>query len=130
MKYSQIIGVISAIAVIAICYVPWIYISSVHVTVTGINAEGTSFGKPGLMNIAFAGLAIVFFGIQKIWAKRTNIFIATINFAWALRNFLLLGICQSGECPEKKAGLYLLLITSFIMLLMCFLPKIKVPAEK
>jgi hypothetical protein len=95
-----------------------------------LHAEGTSFGKPGLLNIAFAGLAIIFFSIEKIWAKRTNVFIATINFAWALRNFLLLSMCQSGDCPEKKSGLYLLLITSFIMMLMSFLPKIKVPEEK
>jgi len=130
MKYSQVIGIISAVAVIAICYMPWVYISSVHVTVTGLHAEGTSFGKPGLMNIAFAGLAIIFFSIQKIWAKRTNVFIAAINFAWALRNFLLLNTCQGGECPEKKAGLYLLFITSFIMMVMSFLPKMKVPEEK
>lgn len=130
MKYSQIIGVIAAIAVIAICFMPWVYIASINTTVTGLHAEPTSFGKPGLLNIAFAALSIIFFSIQKIWAKRTNVFIVTINFAWSLRNFLLLSTCQSGDCPEKKAGLFLLLIASFIVLLMSFLPKINVPEEK
>ncbi len=130
MKYSQLIGIGLAIALIAICYLPWIYISSIRITVTGLHSEGTSFGKPGLVNIAFAGLAIIFFSIQKIWSKRTNIFMVTINFAWALRNFLLLGTCQSGDCPEKKVGLYLLLVLSFLMLLMSFLPRISIPEEK
>jgi hypothetical protein len=130
MKYSQVIGIISALAIIAICYMPWVYISSIHFTVTGLHAEETSFGKPGLLNIVFAGLAIIFFSIQKIWAKRTNVFIVTINFAWAFRNFLLVSTCQSGDCPEKKAGIYLLLIVSLIMLLMSFLPRIKLPEEK
>ena len=63
MKYSQLIGIGLAIALIAICYLPWIYISSIRITVTGLHSEGTSFGKPGLVNIAFAGLAIIFFSI-------------------------------------------------------------------
>jgi hypothetical protein len=130
MKYSQLAGVACAIAVIAICYLPWAFISSIHVTVTGLYAQGTSFGKPGLLNIAFSALAMVLFSIQKIWAKRTNVFIVTLNFAWALRNYLLLNTCQSGECPEKKAGLYLLLFVTLLMLIMSFLPRIKIPDEK
>jgi len=130
MKYSQVAGIVSAIAVIAICKMPWIYISSIRVTVTGLYSGGTSFGKPGLLNIAFAILSIIFFSIQKIWAKRTNVFIVTMNFAWSLRNYLLLSTCQSGECPEKKAGLYLLVLASLLMLLTSFLPKVKIPEER
>jgi hypothetical protein len=130
MKYSQIAGIVSAVAVIAICYMPWIYIPSIHVTVTGLYSDGTSFGKPGLLNIAFAVLAIIFFSIPKIWAKRTNVFIVTVNFAWALRNYLLLSTCQSGECPEKKTALYLLVLTSLLMLLMSFFPKVNISEEK
>jgi hypothetical protein len=130
MKYSQSAGIISAMALVAICYLPWVYISSVHTTVTGLHAEGTSFGKPGILNVAFAGIAIIFFSIPKIWAKRGNVFIVTINFAWAMRNYLLLSTCQGGECPDKKAGIYLLVLASLIMLVMSFFPTVKLPKEK
>ena len=130
MKYSQPAGIVAAIAVIAICYMPWVFIQSINVTVTGMQSDGTAFGKPGLLNIAFSILSIIFFSIQKIWAKRTNPFITTINMAWALRNYLLISTCQGGECPDKKAGIFLLLIASGVMLVMSLLPKLKVPGEK
>ena len=129
MKYSQPIGVIAALGIIGICFLPWIYIASIHTTVTGLYAEGTSFGKPGLLNIFFSALSLIFFLIPKVWSKRANVFIATINFAWALRNYILLAGCLAGECPEKKVGLYLLLLASLIVLLMSFFPRITIESK-
>jgi hypothetical protein len=130
MKYSQLVGVVAALAIIGLCFVPWIYIPSVHITVTGLHAEGTSFGKPGLLSIYFSTISIVFFLIPRIWSKRANVFIATINFAWAIRNYILLTACLGGECPEKKAGLYLLVLASLVVLLMSFFPKITVKSKE
>ena len=129
MKHSQPIGIIAALAIIAICYMPWVFIASNNISVTGLDAGPTDFGRPGLMNIFLSCVCILFFAVPKIWAKRTNVFIATLNFAWSIRNFILLTTCQAGECPEKNAGLYLLLMASFTMLLMTFLPKINLPAD-
>src|ERR1051326_8515928 len=129
MKHSQLIGIIAVLAVVGICYLPWTYIPSIHTTVTGLDSGSASFGKPGLLSIILSAINLIFFAIPKIWAKRVNVFVAAINFAWAIRNYLLLTTCQAGECPEKKTGLYLLLITSLIILLMTFLPKIKIEDE-
>jgi len=107
---------------------PWTFIASKNITVTGFSAEGTSFGKPGYLNVILSFVCLIFFIIPKIWAKRTNVFIAAINLAWAFRNYLLLSSCLLGECPEKKAGLYLLLLASVIMQAMALLPKINVEA--
>jgi hypothetical protein len=130
MKYSQLIGLLSALAITGICFMPWIYIGSIHTVVTGLQAEGTSYGKPGLLNIFLSALCIIFFIIPKLWAKRANVFIATINFAWAVRNYILLTTCLAGECPQKKAGLYLLVLASLTVLVMGFLPKISVESEQ
>ncbi len=130
MKYSQLLGIIAALTIIAICYMPWVFIASNNIVVTGLDAGLTDFGRPGLMNIFLACVSVVFFAIPKIWAKRANVFIATLNFAWSIRNFILLTTCQAGECPEKQAGLYLLLIAAFTMLLMTFFPKIALPPEE
>jgi hypothetical protein len=130
MRYSQVAGIITAIALIGICYLPWVYIASIHTTITGLQSASTSFGKPGLLNIVFSTICILFFATSKIWAKRTNVFFATINFAWTVRNYFVLTTCMSGECPQKKAGLYLLLVASLIILIMTFLPRIAIPDEK
>lgn len=130
MKYSQLIGMLAALAIMGICFMPWIYISSVHTTVTGLQAKGTSYGKPGLLNIFLSAICIIFFLISKIWAKRVNVFIATINFAWAVRNYILLTTCLGGECPEKRAGLFLLVLAALIVLIMSFLPKITIKSQE
>jgi len=126
MKYSNYIGALSAAALIAFCFVPWVYIESIQTTVTGLNAGRTNFGSPGAIHIFLCVFSIILFLLQKVWAKRTNLFVVTFNFAWAIRNFLLLSQCQMGECPEKRLGLYAVIIFSFLMLLMALLPKMEV----
>ena len=127
MKYSQLLGVIAVVALAGVCYLPWSFISGKNIIVTGMNASGTDFGKPGLMHLVLGTVLFIFFLIPKIWAKRFNVFIAAINLAWSIRNYILLTTCYMGECPHKKPGLFLLLaICSFIQV-MTFFPKIKLP---
>jgi len=126
MKHSQLIGIIAVFALIGICFMPWTFIVSQNITVTGFSSAGTSFGKPGYLNVVLSVVCLIFFSIPKIWAKRTNVFIAAINLAWAFRNYLLLSGCLLGECPEKKAGLYLLLLAAGIIQVMALLPMMNV----
>jgi hypothetical protein len=94
-------------------------------------ASGTqNFGKPGLVNIFCSLGAIVLFLLPRVWAKRTNIFFCGFNMAWAVRNYILLTRCYGGDCPEKKTGLYMLVLASALMLLMAFVPDIQVKEEK
>ncbi len=130
MKHSQLIGVIAVIALMSVCFIPWSFIASKQIIITGISAPGTEFGKPGLMNIIFGSISLLLFLIPNVWAKRINIFIAAMNLAWAIRNYLLVTTCYLGDCPEKRIGIYLLLLVSVTILMMTFLPKIKLPAEK
>lgn len=130
MKYSQIIGIIAALALIGVCYMPWTVIESKQLVITGLYSGDTDFGKPGLMNIVLSSVTILFFALPKIWAKRTNFFIAAINLAWAIRNYLLLTTCIAGDCPQKKAGLFLLILFALIIQVMSLLPRVKLPAGK
>ena len=126
MKYSQLIGVIAAVAVIVFCFMPWSYVASIQLTLTGMHTKGTDYGRPGVTAIFFSSLSLVFFSIRAIWAKRTNLFITMLNFAWAIRNVILFSTCSMGDCPERKAGLVLYIIAAFVMMVMSFLPKIEV----
>ncbi|MFT4153442.1 hypothetical protein [Parafilimonas sp.] len=125
MKYSQTIGCILVLLLAGICYLPWSFIPGRNILVTGLSAPGTMYGKPGLMHFALGVILIAFFSIPKIWAKRINVFIGTINLAWSIRNFMLLSTCFMGECPEKKMGLYLELLLCIGILIMTFLPDLK-----
>lgn len=128
MKHSQTIGIIAAIALMAICFLPWSYIPSHQITVTGFQAPGTDFGKPGLFNFALSVIMLAMFAIPAIWSKRTNVFLGALNLAWAFRNYLLLSSCLMGECPEKQPALFVLLGLAIIMQIMTLLPKLQVKA--
>lgn len=126
MKHSQLIGIVAVLALLGICFMPWTVIESKNIVVTGFASAGTSYGKPGYMNVILSMVSLLLFAIPKIWAKRTNVFVAAINLAWAFRNYLILSGCMLGECPQKKPGLYLLLLAAAIIQVMALLPKIKV----
>lgn len=80
---------------------------------------------PGIMNVFMSVISLVLFIIPRIWAKRANLFFAGFNLAWAFRNMILVSTCHGGECPEKHAGLYLLMVASSIQMLMAVFPDIK-----
>jgi hypothetical protein len=126
MKYSNYIGVVIAIGLIIVCYVPWVYIPSIQTVLTGMNTPHTNFGHPGLLNVILSVIAIIFFITPKVWAKRSNIFLVTFNMAWSVRNFVLVTHCELGECPEKRWGIYALMLLSAILLLMALLPKMDI----
>lgn len=125
MKYSQQTGLAAAFLLIIICFLPWSYIASSNLVVSGMSAGGTHFGKPGLLNIVFCCMAILLFVIPRIWAKRTNVFVCAINLAWSVRNYILLSTCLMGECPEKKPALYALLVFAVFMQVMALFPKME-----
>jgi hypothetical protein len=130
MKHSQTIGIIAALAIIAVCFMPWVILPVRQQTITGMDATGTDFGKPGLLNIVISGATILFFLVPRIWAKRTNVFLAAVNLAWSVRNYLLVSTCLMGECPGKQPALFVLLFLALVVQLMSFLPKIPLPQKK
>ena len=115
-----------AALVIIVCYMPWSIVLEHNIVISGMDAKGTDFGRPGLMNIILSIVMIVFFSLPKVWAKRTNLFITTISFAWSIRNYLLVTSCYYGECPQRQPALYAFVLFSFIAMLMSFFPQVKI----
>lgn len=125
MKYSQFLGVAACVALIINCFFPWSYVAEIHLLITGINA-GDNLGKPGLFNIIICMVMLVFFLLPKIWAKRANVILGALNIAWSIRNYLLVSTCSGGICPEKKWGIFMLLLLSLFIEVMTFMPPIKI----
>ncbi|MEP6750055.1 MAG: hypothetical protein ABJB86_20115 [Bacteroidota bacterium] len=131
MKYSTWIGLLSVIIVIAVCFMPWVYVSSAKLYIGGMFASGIqNYGKPGIIHIFCCAGTALFFILPQIWAKRTNIFFCGFNMAWAIRNYILLARCYMGDCPVKQPALYVLLCASGMMLLMSLLPDVEIKEKK
>ena len=126
MKYSNYIGIFAGAVMLAVAFMPWVYISSIQTNVTGFGAVKTIFGKPALMNAFLMIPHVILFLLPFMWAKRINPFIGAITVAWAIRNFLLLSTCRNGECPQKQIWLYVYLIAAIVVAVMTVLPDVKV----
>ena len=123
MKYSAHIGILFCLFLVITAFFPWIHIESLNVYVSGIGADiKTVFGKPALMNFYLLPVLILFFLIPRLWAKKLNPFVGAINFAWALRNLLLLSTCRNGECPQQQTALYVYFLSAVVILVMTVLP--------
>ena len=116
MRLIKPLGFLAGIALILACFLPWVIIETGNITVTGMQAKGTNFGKPGMFHIVFAVIYLVLLAIPRIWSRRVNMLFTAFNMAWAIRNYLLVSTCYGGECPQKQFGLYLVFLTSALML--------------
>jgi len=126
MKYSQYIGVAAAIILVGACFLPWAFYPDLNKDFTGFFSEQNNYGRPGKLFSILAFIASVFFLIPKVWAKRWNLLIGAITVAYAVKSFFLFSACYNTICPERKIGLWIMLFASFLLLVMTFLPDLKV----
>ena len=130
MRWMKWVGLAAAILLIISCFSTWVVISSKNIIVSGVDATGTSFGKPGYFHFFFTFFFLLFTVIPKIWAKRSNLLVTALNLAWAIRNYFIITTCRGGDCPEKHAAIYLVLLASVLMLVSSLFPDVKLPVEK
>ena len=123
MRYSTWIGIGAVLLLAAACVMPWVLIPSKQLIISGIDASGTRYGKPGYLHLLLGFFYLLFTLVPAVWAKRANLLVVAFNLAWTIRNFLILSLCRGGECPQRLIGLYLLAMASILMLIAALLPK-------
>lgn len=129
-RYMKWIGLAAGILLVVSCLSPWIIIESKKITVSGIDTTGTNFGKPGYFHFVMTFFFLLFSFISRVWAKRLNLAVTALNLAWAIRNYFIISSCQAGDCPDKQTGIYLIVLSSVLMLLAALFPDMKLPEEK
>ena len=130
MRYMKWIGLLAAALLIVSCFIPWVFIESRIITVTGVDSTGTNFGKPGYFHLLLTAIFLICTFIQRTGAKRTNLLITALNLGWAIRNYFIISACQGGDCPVKKTGIYMMLLASVLMMVSALFPDIKLKEEK
>ena len=122
-------GLISCIALLAVCFLPWVHYNSINETFTGWHvtrfATGVYYGRPGMFISIFTGIILVVSLWQNNTGNRINLFLSAIVFAYTIRTFILFtGSMFEGEVT-KLAGIYLIMLLSGIMLLCSVFPRTK-----
>ena len=117
MRYMKWIGLAAALLLIVSCFIPWVFIEARNIMVSGMDAKGTNFGKPGYFHLLMTVIFLVCTFIQRTGAKRTNLVITALNLGWAIRNYYIITACQGGDCPEKKTGSVMINWIAFLVFL-------------
>jgi len=128
MSARKIFLLATATVLVVSVFFPWVIIQSKNIVVSGMHAEGTAYGKPGLLSLFFTALVVLFSLVPRVWAHRITIFSSALHTGWALRNFLLLSVCQGGECPQRQPFFYVYLVSSILLLVAVLMQEVKLPA--
>lgn len=125
MKYSQLAGVIAAILLMLSGLLNWAWFPDLQQYFTGFYTYNNTYGRPGRVFIVLGTIAIIFYLVPRIWAKRINMFVCILILAYAIKTFILYSGCYRGVCPEKQAGLWAMLVLSALMFAASLLPDLK-----
>lgn len=126
MKYSQVLGIVAATVLMLSGLLNWTWYPDIKEYFTGFYTHNNAYGRPGMVFIVLAPIAIIFYLLPKIWAKRWNVFFCGIILAYAVKTFISFSVCYRGICPEKQAGIWIMLASAAIMMLAALLPDLKV----
>src|ERR1700730_9199640 len=126
MKYYKWIGWSASALLIVSCFIPWVYYADLNKSFTGFYSEQNIYGKPAMFFIFFAIVSILLIYPDKVWAKRTHIFLAALNIGYLISTFIRFTSCYYAYCPEKRFGLYLLILSSVVLMIVSIFPNTKV----
>lgn len=73
-----------------------------------------------------SAIALVFFVMNKVWAKRVNWLVCGILAAFAFRTYTVYTSCYRGICPVKQTAVYILLIAPIVMVIVAFMPRMDI----
>jgi uncharacterized membrane protein YfhO len=131
MKYSQGIGIAAAISLVASCFLNWAWYPDLQQHFTGFYSYQNYYGRRGIFFSVMASLAVLFYIIPRLWAKRINLLVTAINLAYAVFTFITFTRCYGPAiCPEKRFGLFLLCASALVMMIMALLPDLSVEKIK
>ena len=129
MQKTKWLTALTALLFLGSHFFPWLLIESKQIMISGLDATGTRFGKPGLLSLSFITLFFLLNFIPRNWAHRACIILAALNVGWTVRNFTLLSMCYGGECPVRQAAFYVYLITGLLLILLVLLQPVKLKVE-
>ena len=136
LKFLHWLGIIACISLVISCFLPWSYYADASIvneadrTFTGFYSYQNNYGKPGKMLVLTATISLILILLPKIWAKRTNLFVCALGVGYAIKSYILFVSCYNAYCPEKRIGIYLMLVATILMLICSAFPSLTLKTFK
>ena len=129
-KYLHWIGLAACITLIISCFIPWTYYADLNKSFTGFFSEHNEYGKPGMFLVPLTIIFFMLMWIPKVWAKRTNLFLGAIIISYGIKSYVLFTSCYNAYCPEKQAGIFIMLLSTIVIMLAAIFPHVELKEEK
>ena len=120
--YSKWIAVFASVMLVVACFLPWAYYPDIDKVFTGFFSESNLYGKPGKWLTVMAVISLLCQFLPNIFYKRANLLLMALNVAYAIKSYIVFASCYHGYCPEKKIGIYLMLIASILLMVAAVFP--------
>ncbi len=128
-KWIQNIAILCSISLIIACFIPWVHNNTIDVTYTGFNvkkfANGGTLGRAGIFITILTAINLLFTLVPKITLKRINMFVCALLVAYTLRTYVIFTASLFEGEITKLAGIYLIIILSFILVGCSIFPNLK-----
>lgn len=128
-KFAHITGILSCIGIIAACFMPWTFYQSIQQTFTGYNVvpfpTGNYYGKAGIPITVISGLILLLMFIPRLWAKRTNLFLAGVLVAYTIRTYIIFTSALFDGEVQKFVGIYLVIVFSIVIMITTLFPNLQ-----
>lgn len=118
MKWQRWLGIAACIILIISCAMHWTWYPDIKEYFSGFYSRNNYYGRPGILLCTFAAAGVAFYILKKNWSDRLNMILAAIASAYAITSFLRFASGYDGFVPGKQAGIYLMLISTIIHLVM------------
>ena len=119
-------GLLACIAIVGACFLPWTHYNNINETFTGYHvtrfSTGNYYGRSGIVITIMTGIIFLFMLLPYIWAKRINLFLAALLFAYCIRTYIIFTSALFEGEVDKKPGIYLIILLSFIILVASVFP--------
>ena len=130
MKFSQWIGILASVILILSGFMNWTWYPDIHKYFTGYYSENNIYGRPGKIFMYLSVIAIIFFLVPRIWAKRWNVLVCTIIVAFAIKTFIVFTACYRGICPTRQIGIWMMLSSCILIFICALLPDLKLKEKE
>lgn len=131
MNWQKWVGAAACGILIVSCVMHWAYYPDIQKHFTGFDTkvlykgrEVNYYGRPGILLSILAILCGSFHLLNKLWAKRINLFFAALCAAYAIKSFLMFSASYTGYEPQREAGIWLMLLTAIMNLAMAVSGKV------
>ena len=120
-------AIISCIAIIIVCFLPWVHYNNINETFTGFHVSrfvtGNYYGRAGKIITIFASIILLLTILPYTFGKRANLFISAVLFAYTIRTYIIFTSALFEGEVVKYAGIYLIIFLSMVILLCAAFPK-------